>query len=96
MKACNCTLPYINGPDACRGCSNWEEPQTNPYQQYPQTKSVKKITRTIDKYNSDGVLIGREVITDEYEDIERLEWNKPFYTIGEDTVINFTNVSWTN
>lgn len=94
MKTCNCTLPYFNGPDVCKGCSNWEEPsQTNPYQQnwYPETKRVKKITKTIDKYDNEGVYIGREVITEEYEEIDKPVWDLPYWTTSNDFVINYVN-----
>jgi len=79
MKACNCTLPYFNGPEACLNCPNYEyegQSVTYPYQQWgPQTKLIKRVTKTIDKYDNEGRLIGREVITEEWEDVEREVWS---------------------
>ncbi|MFW6310907.1 MAG: hypothetical protein ACOC1K_01600 [Nanoarchaeota archaeon] len=80
MKSCNCTLPYTN-PDACKNCSqrdydeltlpyNYNIPYTQPsyipYTQpsYPQTPISKKV-RTVEKYDNDGKLISKEVITEE-------------------------------
>jgi len=81
MKACNCTLPYTN-PDACKTCpnntfddvgNNWYpypyEPYTAPLQ--PDTRKVKRTTKTIEKYGPDGQYLGKEVITEEVENFER-------------------------
>lgn len=78
MKTCHCTLPYTNGPEACLNCSNCTfptYPSTNPYD-WNNPKKIKKVTKTIEKYDSEGILIGKEVITEEYEDIEIQEWDK--------------------
>jgi len=40
----------------------------------PVTKTVKRITKTIEKYDVEGRLIGREVITEEHEDVEKQVW----------------------
>ena len=40
------------------------------YQYVP--KHMKRITRTIDRYDKDGKLIEREVIVEEHEDVERM------------------------
>jgi hypothetical protein len=40
----------------------------------PVTKTVKRITKTIDRYDVEGRLIGREVITEEHEDVEKQVW----------------------
>jgi hypothetical protein len=42
----------------------------------PRLKTVKKITKTIDKYDAEGKYIGREVITEEYEDFEKEMWKQ--------------------
>lgn len=85
MKSCNCTLPYFNGPDVCNGCPNNTEdfidnstypwsPLTNPNEQYPKTKTIKKVTKTVEKFDKNGNFIGKEVITEEYEDQEVQVW----------------------
>lgn len=51
---------------------------TDPYSWGPRTKLIKRVTKTIDKYDTEGRLIGREVITEEYEDIKIEEWS-PIY-----------------
>jgi hypothetical protein len=42
----------------------------------PVIKNMKRITKTVDKYDSDGKLIGREVIVEEYEDIQKEVWEQ--------------------
>lgn len=41
---------------------------------YPQfnqpTKKIKRITRTVEKYSPSGEYLGREIITEDVEDIE--------------------------
>ena len=91
MKACNCTVMLTN-PDCWKTCSNMREDFVeNQYPQQPYTqpwtipsvpsvpRNVKKITRTIDKYDAEGKYIGREVITEEIEDIQvpTITWNTP-------------------
>jgi len=73
-------LPSLNGPDVCKNCLNNQlefqtSPTTFPAWQ-PKIKKVKKITRTIDKYDAEGKLIGREVITEEVENIEKEVWEQ--------------------
>lgn len=84
MKTCNCTLPYFNGPEVCNGCSNniddfidnstypWN-PGTNPYDEYPKTKTIKKVTKTVEKFDKDGNYIGKEVITEDQQEVVTLE-----------------------
>jgi len=80
--ACCCSLPYYN-PDACKNCSVMN---TYPYQQqwYPKIKNIKRVTKTIEKYDKDGKLIGKEVITKEYEDIEQEVWEPNRWVITYD------------
>lgn len=47
------------------------------YQYVP--KHMKRITRTIDRYDKDGKLIEREVIVEEHEDVERMVYEQPIY-----------------
>jgi len=53
---------------------------TNPYEVTPKIKIIKRVTKTIEKYDSGGKLIGKEVITEEYEDIERETWEPNRWT----------------
>jgi len=98
MKACNCTLPYTN-PDACKTCpentfddvgNNWYpypyEPYTVPLQ--PETRKVKRTTKTIEKYGPDGEYLGKEVITEEVEDFERQVYS------GSITISSDENITW--
>jgi hypothetical protein len=52
------------------------QPSYTYYYTYP-TKKIKRVTRTIEKYGSQGELIGREVITEDVEDIEVPDYTKP-------------------
>ena len=103
MKACNCTLPYTN-PDACKTCpentfddigNNWYpypyEPYTVPSYQ-PETRKVKRTTKTIEKYGPDGEYLGKEVITEEVEDFERQVYSGTI-TVSNDQNIDFTTLS---
>ena len=103
MKACWCTLPYTN-PDACKGCSNyenvdnsgnyWDYPSypTVPYPQFP-TKTVKRTTKTIEKYGPDGEYLGKEVITTDEEDIQVQDWSSGSITITSGDAISWDGVS---
>jgi len=87
MKACWCTLPSID-PDACKNCSNYEnvnntgndywpypyEPTTVPQPIYP-TKTIKRTTKTIEKYGPEGEYLGKEIITTDEEDIQVQDWS---------------------
>jgi hypothetical protein len=42
-------------------------------------KRIKRITRTIEKYDENGIFIGREVIIEEYEDVEKMVYEPPSY-----------------
>ena len=46
----------------------------------PVTKIVKRVTKTIDRYSPSGEYLGREVITEEYEDIQREVWEPQYPT----------------
>lgn len=70
---------YVNSGSTTDNC-NW----------YPTTKIVKRVTRTIDKYDMEGIFIGREIVTEEYEDVERQVWQpqypqQPWY--GNDFIV---------
>ena len=60
----SCMIDYPNFPSY---------PQTVP-NQYCEIKKIKRITRTIEKYNKKGNLIGKEVITEEEEIIDVPIW----------------------
>lgn len=68
----------------------------------PKIKNVKKVTKTIDKYDSEGKLIGREVITEEHENIEKEVWEPipyfPPYTVtcGGSEDYNSTSIMYTS
>jgi len=49
----------------------------------PQMKMVKRVTKTIDKYDCEGRYLGREIITEEYEDVYVQDWSQPY--IGDIT-----------
>jgi hypothetical protein len=84
MKACNCTVMLTN-PNCWKTCPNmrdefienngytqtpWINPTTtNPYESIGR-KRIKTI-KTIEKFGSDGKLIGKEIITEEevFDDI---------------------------
>ena len=101
MLTCSCTLPASN-PNACKSCSRWIEYQKSlegisggtgnwypsiPWESQPETKKIKRITRTIEKYSPDGKLLGKEVITEEVEDIEKKVWiSGPTYIPGSGTI----------
>jgi hypothetical protein len=86
MKACWCILPSVD-PNACQNCSNYEnitttgndylpypyEPTSVPQPIYP-SKTVKRVTKTIEKYGPDGEYLGKEVITTDKEDIQAQDW----------------------
>ena len=79
---CNCTLPYTN-PNACKNCSEWIRAQheNDNFDNYndltvdwkPNKKliTVKKTTKTIEKYGPQGEYLGKEVITEEVEHHEK-------------------------
>jgi len=96
MRSCVCSLPDMYGPEVCKRCSNALEdsypqnPTTAPYSWQPKTKNIKRITRTIDKYDAEGKLIGREVITEEVEDIEKEVW-EPMWGSSGTIIVTSTN-----
>ena len=57
-------------------------PTTDPYQWQPSIKTIKRVTRTVDKYDSEGRFIGREIITEEYEDVEKQVWGSQEYWVS--------------
>ena len=63
MNSCNCTLPYLN-PEACKSCPN----NTVFNNETPTKKRI--ITRTVEKYDREGIFIGKEIIVEEIEDVE--------------------------
>jgi hypothetical protein len=76
MKTCNCTL----GPEACASCLTvdyndyyQDGPYTIPATYYP-TKTIKRTTKTIEKYGPNGEYLGKEVITTDKEDILIQDW----------------------
>ena len=44
----------------------------------PPMKMVKRVTKTIDKYDCEGRYLGREIITEETEDVYVQDWNQPY------------------
>jgi hypothetical protein len=96
MMTCNCTLPYSNPnackycsvmlkeQSEINKDNNLMIPQypITPFDQWPNTPSkiIKRITRTIDKYDENNKYIGREIITEEIEDVER-----PIFSYGTTT-----------
>ena len=48
---------------------NWE----------PTTRKVKRVTRTVEKYDAEGRFVGKEVITEEFEEYDKLVWEQPTY-----------------
>lgn len=62
---------------------SWLDTYTAPQ---PKTRSVKKTTRTIEKYDPEGQLISREIIIDEEEIFEKQIWdNHEITVIGDGT-----------
>jgi len=87
MENINLTYPY--------------NPTTDPYQYVPVTKIIKRVTKTIDKYDREGVFIGREIITEEYEDVEKQVWEQQKWWVSDGTFTypadnNNITVSFTN
>jgi len=64
-RSCNCTV-YLTNPDCWKTCNNG-----NTIGNFPKTKTIKRVTKTIEKYDLDGKLIGKEIITEDYEDIQK-------------------------
>lgn len=73
MRVCHCTLPLTN-PDACRNCqNNIREQYDNHGLNVPYvpsnpdvfTKVIKRLKRTIEKYDKDGNYLGKEIVTEE-------------------------------
>jgi len=49
-------------------------------------KKVKRVTKTIEKYDENGKFIGREIITEEYEDVEKIVYEQiPYVTPHQPT-----------
>jgi len=103
MKSCSCSLA---GTDACKTCNNTFDYESgaydwypNPYEPYtvpavqPQTRKVKRTTKTIEKYGPDGEYLGKEVITEEVENFERQVYDGTFYIQGTSTDCN---IEWNN
>lgn len=56
---------YIGDPP------NWLDTYTTPQ---PETRQVKRTTRTIEKFDPEGKLVSREVITEEEEIFDKQVW----------------------
>ena len=71
---------YIGDPPG------WMDTYTYPAPE-PETRSVKRTTRTVEKFDPEGKLISREVITEEEEIFDKKVWtNDIIYTlVGEGT-----------
>lgn len=68
---------YIGDPPG------WLNGYTSPQ---PKTRSVKRTTRTVEKFDPEGQLISREVITEEEEIYDKQVWdNHEFIVTGEGT-----------
>ena len=53
-------------------------PTTVPiYQEWNQIKRIKRITKTVEKFDKNGKYMGKEVITEDHEDVEvpNYEWH---------------------
>ena len=59
----------------------WVYPNTITYPNTPM-KTIKRVTRTVEKYSSKGEYLGKEIITEEIEDVE-----VPDYSWKLDTTI---------
>lgn len=46
----------------------------------PIVKNIKRVTKTVDKYDAEGKLIGREVIVEEYDEYEKQIWEPKILT----------------
>jgi len=66
---CNCNLP----PESCKNCIvriQQENSENEPFFRYDIQYPMKKVvTKTIEKYGSDGQYLGKEIITEETQDI---------------------------
>jgi len=69
------------------------QPGTIPYQ--PQTRKIKKITKTIEKYDKNGNYKGKRVETIEEEEYDKQIWGSGTITImgSADTIVGETNIS---
>lgn len=96
MLICHCTLPYTN-PDACKNCKTYLDyykentfPSDDiqipyyPYPLSPSPKKIKKVTKKIKKYDSEGKFIGEEIIEETIEKIEN-----PGYTFSVSSAIDY-------
>ena len=59
-------------------------------------KMIRRVTKTIDKYDCEGRYLGREVITEETEDVYVQDWNQPIQPIpdvwcGNTGTVNLNN-----
>jgi len=61
----------------------------NPNDFTPEPKKVKRVTKTIDKYGPQGQYIGREIITEEIEEVDRYVWSAAS-TYGVNLIYNST------
>lgn len=60
-------------------------PHQQPWDSTPKNRKVKRKTRTIEKYDPQGKLISKEVITEEEEIFDKIVWSND-YTVFTDNV----------
>lgn len=67
---------------------------TGDYTYIPKTKTIKRITKTIEKYGPGGEYLGKEIITTDEENIEvqDLNWYSGTITVVGDGS-NLTDIS---
>lgn len=90
-KSCSRWKEYqnLNSLKDISGTGDWYPILPNIPWSQPETKKVKKITRTIEKYDQDGKFIGKEIITEEVEDIQI--WKSPTIYVDGTGTINTSN-----
>ena len=73
MKICHCTL---TGSEACKNCSNTLDGINYGNDSYqPKFKTIKRYTKTIEKYGPNGEYLGKEIIITDEEDIQVQDWD---------------------
>lgn len=77
--------------------TNWYpypyEPYTAPLQ--PNTVKVKRTVKTIEKYGPNGEYLGKEVITEEKDEYDKMVYSGSIpITSGEGTYISTDSVNW--
>jgi len=79
MKSCNCTV-YLTNPDCSKTCQvvndqYFLQKNGTTTEQFPKLRFVKKITKTIERYDAAGNYLGKDVITEEVEDKTIETWD---------------------